>query len=159
MKISIRKGFGFGLTSGIITTLGLIMGLYSATAEKNIVLGGILIIALADALSDALGVHVSEESESKNTTKQIWESTLATFISKLVVALTFIIPVLLFDLTTAVWLSVCWGLSLIVFFSYFISRKQGPKSSAYVIFEHLIIAVFVLIATYYIGQWINGIFQ
>ena len=58
MKISIRKGFGFGLTSGIITTLGLMIGLTFGTSSKAIVLGGIILIAVADALSDAMGMHV-----------------------------------------------------------------------------------------------------
>ena len=89
MKISIRKGIGFGLTSGIITTLGLIVGLNSGTRSKLVILGGIIIIAVADAFSDSLGIHISEESERKRKQKQIWESTLATFISKLIVALTY----------------------------------------------------------------------
>ncbi len=50
MKAQIRKGFGFGLTSGIITTLGLIVGLHSSTHSKLAVIGGVIIIAIADAL-------------------------------------------------------------------------------------------------------------
>ena len=67
MKLSIRKGFSFGLTSGIITTLGLIVGLYSGTGSKTIVLAGIIVIAVADALSDSVGIHISEEAENKHT--------------------------------------------------------------------------------------------
>lgn len=69
MKISIRKGLGFSLTSGIITTLGLIIGLNAGTGSKIVIIGGILTIAIADALSDSLGVHMSEESGSKRTKK------------------------------------------------------------------------------------------
>jgi VIT1/CCC1 family predicted Fe2+/Mn2+ transporter len=92
MKHSLKVGFSFGLTSGIITTLGLMIGLYSGTHSKLAVLGGILTIAIADALSDALGIHISEESENKHTTKEIWESTISTFFSKFIFALTFVIP-------------------------------------------------------------------
>ena len=70
MKISIRKGLGFGLTSGVITTLGLLVGLNAGTHSKKIVLGGILLIAIADALSDALGIHISEEAGSKEITEK-----------------------------------------------------------------------------------------
>ena len=95
MKLSIRKGLGFGLTSGIITTLGLIIGLYSSTNSKAVVLAGILVIAIADALSDGFGVHISEESGSKSTTtKEIWESTVSIAASKFIFALTFLIPLL-----------------------------------------------------------------
>ncbi|MFA5070458.1 MAG: VIT1/CCC1 transporter family protein [Patescibacteria group bacterium] len=158
MNSAIKKGFGFGLTSGVITTLGMIVGLQAGTGSKTVVLGGIFIIALADALSDALGTHISEESEDQHSNKEIWQATFATFVAKLIVALTFVAPVLLFSLTTAIWISIVWGLSLIIIFSYLISRAQGLKSAAYVVFEHLIIAVFVIIATHYIGDWVNKIF-
>ena len=79
MKNSIKKGLGFGLTSGIITTLGLIVGLNSGTGLKSVVIGGILIIAIADALSDSLGIHISEETNKSNKSKKVWESTISTF--------------------------------------------------------------------------------
>lgn len=158
MKHSVKKGLGFGLTSGVITTLGMIVGLHAGTGSRMVVLGGIFIIALADALSDALGTHISEESEDQHSNKEIWEATFATFGTKLIVALTFIIPVLLFSLTPAIWISIIWGLSLIIIFSYLISREEGLKSSLYVVFEHLVIAVFVIIATHYVGDWVNKVF-
>ena len=59
MEHSLKVGFSFGITSGIITTLGLMVGLNSSTNSKVAVIGGILIIAIADAFSDALGIHIS----------------------------------------------------------------------------------------------------
>lgn len=157
MKPALKVGFSFGLTSGIITTLGLLVGLYSGTHLKLAVVGGILTIAIADAFSDALGIHVSEESEEKHTTKELWESMIATFISKFIFAMTFMVPILLFKLQTAVIVSVIWGLSLLSIFSFFIAKTQNKKP-AKVIGEHLTIAVVVIIATYYIGSWISAIF-
>jgi len=98
VKLSILKGISFGLTSGVITTLGMMVGLHSGTHSKLAVLGGILTIAVADAFSDALGIHISEESQNTQTTKEVWESTIATFFAKLIFALTFVIPVALLDL-------------------------------------------------------------
>ena len=155
MKHSIRTGFSFGLTSGIITTLGLMVGLHSGTHSKIAVLGGILTIAIADAFSDALGIHISEESENKHIVKEIWESTISTFVSKLFFALTFIIPVLLFELPTAIVVSVIWGLSLLSVLSLRIAK--GQKASSWkVIAEHLIVALVVIVATHYIGDWISS---
>ena len=79
LKHSLTVGFSFGMTSGIITTLGLMVGLNAGTQSKLAVIGGILTIAIADAFSDALGIHISEESEGRHTHKQIWAATLATF--------------------------------------------------------------------------------
>ena len=153
MKLSIRKGFSFGLTSGIITTLGLIVGLHSSTNSSTIIIGGVLVIAIADALSDALGIHVSEESENKHSAMEVWESTVATFVSKFIFALTFIVPFLLFSLSLAIIVSVIWGLSLIMAFSLYMAKQQNTKPFR-VVLEHLVIAIFVIVVTHYVGNWV-----
>jgi len=157
MKHSIKTGLSFGSASGIITTLGLMVGLHSGTHSKIAVLGGILTIAIADAFSDALGIHISEESENKHTTKEIWESSISTFFSKFIFALTFIIPVLLFELSTAILVSVIWGLSILGIISFSITREQKTKSWK-VVAEHLIIALVVIVITHYVGDWISSTF-
>ena len=157
MKHSLKTGLSFGLTSGIITTLGLIVGLHSGTRSRLVVIGGILTIAIADAFSDALGIHISEESENKYTTKEIWEATISTFLSKFVFTLMFIIPLLIFQLSTAVIVSVIWGLFLLCIFSFYIARERNVKSWK-VIVEHLTIALIVIVLTHYIGDWIGSIF-
>lgn len=87
---------------------------YHETFNKNwhskiVVVGGISTIAIADAFSDALGIHVSEEAENRHTTKEIWESTISTFLSKFIFALPFIVPLLLFRLSVAIVASLIWG--------------------------------------------------
>ena len=154
MKLSIRKGFSFGLTSGIITTLGLIVGLNYSTHSKLVVIGGILVIAISDAMSDALGIHVSEESENKNTHKEVWESTISTFLSKFIFALTFILPVILFELPVAISICIGWGIALLILFNYYISKIHN-MNPARVIFEHVILAIIVIIITYYVGNWVS----
>ena len=61
MRESIKTGVGFGLTSGIITPLALMVGLTYGTNLKTAVIGGLITIAIADAFSDALGIHIAEE--------------------------------------------------------------------------------------------------
>jgi VIT1/CCC1 family predicted Fe2+/Mn2+ transporter len=166
MNHSIITGFSFGSTSGVITTLGLMIGLHAGTHSKMVVLGGILTIAIADAFSDALGIHISEESENKHTAGEIWMSTISTFIAKFMVALTFVIPVLLWPFSTtiimpillmeipvALIIAVIWGLFLITLISIKIAKRQGAKIS-HVVLEHLIIVIMVIIITHYAGHWI-----
>ncbi len=157
MKHSQKTGFRFGLTSGIITTLGLMVGLHSGTHSRVAVIGGILTIAIADAFSDALGIHISEESENKHTTNEIWESTILTFLSKFVFAFTFIIAVLLLELSTAIVVSIIWGLSVLCFLSLRIAREQKIKPWK-VVAEHLAIASVVIVITHYVGDWISSTF-
>ena len=157
MKHSLKTGFSFGLTSGIITTLGLIVGLNSSTHSKPVIIGGILTIAIADAFSDALGIHISEESESKHSTKEIWESTISTFVTKFVFAMTFVAPILLLQLTTAIIVSIIWGLSLLAMFSLYISKGQRIKPWK-AIMEHMIIAIVVIGITHYVGVWVGSTF-
>lgn len=153
MRSSWRKGFSFGLTSGIITTLGLIVGLNSSTHSTMVIIGGILVIAIADAMSDSLGIHMSEEFENKHSHKEIWESTISTFLSKFVFSLAFIIPILFFQLSTAILICIIWGLGLITLFSYYMAKQQNTKPYK-VILEHLIITILVITVTHYIGNWI-----
>lgn len=153
MKLSIKKGFSFGLTSGVITTLGLMVGLHSSTNSSLVVIGGIVVIAVADACSDALGIHISEEAENKHTTREIWESTIVTFLSKFIFASIFIIPVIFLSLQNAIIFSIILGLSLITIFSYAIAKNQNMKART-VISEHLFIAIIVITITHYIGDFV-----
>jgi vacuolar iron transporter family protein len=157
MKNLIKEGISFGLTSGTITTLGLMIGLYAETGSKLVVIGGVLTIAIADALSDALGAHISHESDKKNTKKQIWESTISTFLAKLIYASTFIISLLLFNLSTAIFINILYGLIVLNFLSIYIAKKN--KNNIYtVVGEHLGIAVLVMFITYYLGLFVSSIF-
>lgn len=157
IRHSVKIGISFGLTSSVITTLGLMVGLHSGTHSGLVVMGAILIIAIADAFSDALGIHCSEESENKHTTKEIWESTIATFLSKFVFTATFIVPLLLFQLSIAIVVSVLYGLFLLGIFSFYIAKEQRAKPWKAVL-EHLIIAVMVIFVTHYVGDWIGSIY-
>lgn len=157
MNISTIKGLSFGLTSGIITTLGLLVGLTSGTKSRMVVLGGILTIAIADAFSDALGIHISEESENKHSNKEIWEATISTFLSKFLFALTFVIPVIFLNLKNAVIVSIIWGLAVLTIISYLMAKDQKAKPYK-VIGEHIFIAVVVIIVTYFVGEFVSTIF-
>lgn len=147
----------FGATSGVITPLGLLIGLISSTSSKLAVIGGILTIAITDSLADALGMHISEESlgESK---KQIWNSSKYVFLAKFFLALSFIIPVLIFNSLLVVGItSSIWGISLIIWFSFNIAKKNN-ESSILVIGEHLLLVILVIGLTYGVGLLVNRFF-
>ena len=156
MKHWLRTGISFGLTSAVITTLGLMVGLHSGTHSRIVVLAGILTIAIADAFSDALGIHVSEEADNTHTAKQIWGATIATFLTKFLVAMTFVVPVLLLSLSTAIVVNLIWGMSILSVLSYIIAKSQGEPPWK-IVGEHLLIAIVVIAVTHWVGDWIGTI--
>jgi len=150
MNKSVKSGLSFGLTSGIITTLGLIIGLGIGTGSKTVVIAGILTIAFVDALSDSFGIHIEKESEHKNK-KDIWTASGATLFSKLILALTFLVPFYFLELSSALVASVVWAIILLIVLSFEIAKSNKEKVSK-VVTEHLAISIFVIILTYFIGE-------
>lgn len=151
-------GISFGLTTAVITSLGMIVGLHSATSSKLAVVAGIVIMAVADGLSDSVSLHIVEEAEvekerAKHTPKEIWLTTLFTFLAVSGFSLTFLIPILIFTLKTAVAASIAWGILLLIFLNFYIAkiRKANPVK---LISEHILLAIIVIIISYLIGNLI-----
>jgi VIT1/CCC1 family predicted Fe2+/Mn2+ transporter len=155
MEISFRKGLYFGQTSAVITTIGLIIGLYSSTGSFEAIMSGIIIIAIADALSDSMGMHMSEEAERKSERK-IWRTMGATFFSKFVFAMSFIFPFLLLDVSTAILACILWGFFLISVFSFNLGKVQ-KKSALGIVLEHLLISSLVIVSTYLVGLIVRSL--
>lgn len=156
LKKSLRTGFSFGLTSGIITTLGLIVGLNEGTSSKIAILGGILTIAIADAFSDAFGILTSQEAEN-HTIKQAIYAMVSTFLAKFIFALSFIIPEVLFELPVAMLVSIIWAYAALTGLAILLSqveKKPLPK----IVISHWVITTVVIIATYISGKMIATLF-
>ena len=101
-------------------------------------------------------MHVSEEF-GKNSHVGVWSFMLSTFIFKLIFALTFLVPVLLLSLKSAVVVSVIWGFVLIGGFSYYVALKRKVKAWK-VVGEHLAITVLVIVVTYLVGVLVRTFF-
>lgn len=85
----------------------------AGTRSVAVVVGGIVTIAIADALSDALGIHIAVESKNSHSEGEISLATVAAFVARFLMAMTFVTPLLLFELETAVLVSLAWGLAVI----------------------------------------------
>ncbi|MFW9966949.1 MAG: hypothetical protein ACFFEA_07330 [Candidatus Thorarchaeota archaeon] len=156
MSVSIKKGLSFGLTSGVITTLGMVVGVNASTSSRLAVIAGIVAIAIADAFSDAVAMHVSEESEGIHSRGALWEATIATFLAKFIFAMTFVIPIWFLPLDIAVLIDIGWGLSIMTVFNFLLARSQDERVLR-VIFEHLAIAIVVVLITYIVGLSLSTI--
>ena len=155
-RFSLQK-YIFGATSAIITNLAIVTGLHSSANAKTSIIGSLLVIALADNISDSLGIHIYQETEDIQK-KEVWIVTFTNFSARLLVSFGFILIVFLLPIEMAVTISIIYGLLTLGIFSYMIAKmkKLNPISA---IFEHIIIATVVIIISKYLGEWIVNRFQ
>lgn len=152
-----KVGISFGLTSATITTLGLIIGLEVSTGSRLAVAAGILTIAIADAFSDAFGVHLAKESEGNFSNQELRQATVSTFLYKFVFALTFLIPMLILKMPYSVYVAIIWGGGVLIALNYYIARSNGKRPGP-IILEHLSIAVAVILLSWAAGLLIARVF-
>jgi VIT1/CCC1 family predicted Fe2+/Mn2+ transporter len=100
---------------------------------------------------------ISEQAESVHSSMEVWMATGATFMTKFVVASSFLVPVLLLELEDAVWLSVAWGLASVAALSWYIARRQ-MTSRTVVMAERVGVAVLVVIVSALVGRWVSMTF-
>ena len=144
--------FSFGGTAAIVTNMALIIGLDAATATKSAIVSGLLIVALADNLTDSLSIHIYQEAERLEV-RDAFRSTLANFATRLLVSLTFVLLVLALPVATAAIVSVFWGVLLLVVLSIVIARQRLVSAASEVV-KHLTAAAAVLLVSHTIGAWI-----
>jgi vacuolar iron transporter family protein len=151
IKLDLTR-YSFGGTSAIITNLALIVGLDRTVNAKLNIIGGLLVIALADNISDTLGIHIYQESEGAKPI-HVWISTLTNFFSRLIVSLGFIFIIAVLPLNLATIVSIVYGLLVISIISYIIAinRNISPPRS---IIEHIFITTIIVLLSKYIGRFI-----
>jgi len=107
----------FGITSGILTTVGVLTGVNSATSSKLSVIAAIVAIAVADSCSDAFGMYMSKISERGNSHQVAWRHALGTFAGKFLFPLTFLLPIMLCPINLAVQIDLWWGATALALLS------------------------------------------
>jgi VIT1/CCC1 family predicted Fe2+/Mn2+ transporter len=71
--------------------------------------------------------------------------------------MSFIIPLQLFDVFTAIIASVIWGALLISVFSYMMAKSQ-KQNPAKVIAEHVTVMLTVVVLAHFIGDFVHELF-
>jgi vacuolar iron transporter family protein len=142
----------FGASTALMINMGLIVGFNSGPSAKINIISSILVIAVADNLTDSLGIHIYQESQNV-VSRKVWLSTLANFVTRFLVSLIFILIILFLPLPTAVVCSLVFGLILLSIISFTIA-KQRKTSPVVAIIEHIVIALLVIFLSHYMGKWI-----
>jgi len=145
-------GISFGLSSGVITTLAMIIGMSEATGDAKLpIITGILTIAIADGLSDALGMYFSEESRLDEQDKSAWIVPLFTFLAKFVFSSIFIIPFLLLPASLAIYICLAFGIILIISLASLVARRK-KVSLLKEVSKQVFLTVIVISASLFIGK-------
>lgn len=155
--ITIRPSWiSFGGTAAIVTSMGLILGLDAAASSRQSIASTLLIVALADNLSDSLSVHVYQEAEQLES-REAYRSTLANFVTRLLVALSFVVLVITLPRDSLVAVTLAWGFLLLALLTFRIARARGARVGKEIA-KHVVIAAIVLVISRWIGTWIAGNF-
>ena len=149
----------FGSTAAIITNTSLIVGMGTAGTGKGPILGGLLTIALADNISDSLGIHMYKEAEGHGAKLSLL-ATVLNFTSRLLVSLSFVAIVLMLSISQAIPAAVVWGLLLLILISYLITRRNRASGASAVLemSRHVLVAVIVIAVSRYSGYLIARYF-
>ncbi|HEY3445211.1 MAG TPA: hypothetical protein VGK67_02560 [Myxococcales bacterium] len=139
----------YGSTAAIVTSMGLIAGLAGTAASRVAVVASLLVIALADNLTDSLAIHVYQESE-KLDTRQAFRATVANFFSRLLVGGSFVAAVLVLPVRLIVPVGLGWGLLLLAGLTWLVARSRGASPLVEVA-KHLGVAAAVIAVSKAVG--------
>ena len=151
-RVAGARRYSFGGTAGIVTSVGLIVGFTGAAVSKGVMVGGLLIIALADNITDSLSIHIYQEAENLEG-RSAFRATLTNFVARLLVASSFVALVVALPIALVPPAAIGWGLLLLTLLTLVLSRERNVSASREVA-KHLLIAVLVIALSRLIGAFI-----
>lgn len=142
----------FGATAAVVTSVGLIAGFGAAAVSRRALVSSLLIIALADNLSDSLSLHLEQEAENLEP-RSAFLATVLNFAVRLAVALSFVALVWLAPPPSALVISLVWGAGLLGGLSYGVARQKRVSPGREVL-KHLVVALVVVLVSGLVGRWL-----
>lgn len=133
--------------------MALVVGLDAATATPAAIVSGLLIVAIADNLTDSLSIHIYQESERLEK-REAFRATLTNFGTRLGLSLSFVAIVLLLPMRIAVIVNLGWGFLLLIGLSSLLARDRHVAVMGEIL-KHVILAVCVIVASKAVGTWIR----
>jgi len=153
---ALHERFGsyvFGISSAVLTTLGIVVGINAATSSRTAIIAGIVGVAVAESCSDAFSMYSLKRSERGVSTRAALRGAIATWLAKATFALTFIIPFLLLDFSPALITSLVWGVALLTFVNIQIAFVQQTPI-ARTVARNILFAFAVIALSYYAGTFV-----
>ena len=141
-------GMSFGIISGILTTIGIILGNVGAATSKKIIILNLIALALSDSFSDALGIYYGSYADDEDFKKSIKEGINA-FIGKSIIPLTMALIFYLLSMSNAILLNLLLaigGIILITIKLFGINRVLAMNMTAF---------VGIVTLNYFVGQYLG----
>jgi hypothetical protein len=149
-----KKGFGFsgmtfGVMDGVLAVLSILIGIGSVV-DKYTVFAAMIIVGLADAMANAAGMRVSQETTTYSTKSEIFRSMLFAFISTFFVVIALTIPLILFDILTATIISTFLGIMMLSGLGVFVGirRLYNKKEMLILITEYVITGLAIILISH-----------
>ncbi|MGB8277717.1 MAG: hypothetical protein WCF20_07285 [Methylovirgula sp.] len=143
----------FGAVSAIVTSVGLIIGFGAAEISKPTIIAGLLIVGLADNLTDSLSIHIYQESE-KLEEHAAFRATLCNFVTRVFVSMSFVLLVLTLSGAAVIMASLAWGILLLVSLTWLVARGRHANVPTEIL-KHLVVAAVVVAVSHAIGMLIR----
>ncbi len=147
------RAVSFGTTAAILTSTGLIVGFSAAGLAKSAIIAGLLIACFTDNLTDALSIHIFQESELQEQSA-VFRTTMINFAARLTISLSFVALTLGLSGLSLLLVAIAWGGFLLSGLTWLIARSRGAEVSAEIT-KHLAVAVAVITVSRAIGELIN----
>lgn len=160
MNDDIRQGLFFGLNSGVITTTGVISGLVQTEVSKIILIVSIVSLAISDSVSEAYGLYLSKKAEDiEDFTKGPLYSFFSLMVTKFIIVLSFLIPLLFTDnikfFRNMIWVTL-WGLFLLAILDYTLCYMRNESFMEYFV-PHVVVLGLVILFTRTFGKIIENL--
>jgi hypothetical protein len=146
------SNISFGSTEAIISSMAIIVGLGSIHNGRASLIAALLVIAVADNITDTFSMHIYHESNSEMNLSKIVP--LTNFLARLIVAFSFVFIVLIFSPMIAKIIGVIWGMSLLISLSFLIVRSKKINVTKEISY-HVLLALFVIVVSQLLGSTIN----
>jgi len=151
-------GAFLGVMDGIIHALSIVSGL-QILGDKAIVFVGLSVAGLADALANAVGFHVQEESEKFHSQAEVWKGTLLCFLATGLAFMLMAVPILILSMEMAVFLDWCISIVLFTVLGLSVDREREFGHRVKRVLEYITMGTVTALLCYWIGSMAKAIFE
>ena len=136
--------------------MGMIIGFVTAGISRPTIVGGLLIVGLADNQTDLLSIYIYQETE-KFEERAAFRATLGNFATRFIVAVSFVAMALSFLDRTLVLTALGWGVILLAGLTWLVAKKSRGEWLSEIV-KHLGVAAVVIAASLGIGHLLTLVF-